>query len=102
MKQEDYQLIKEIYEKRLIIATLSKTSNIKELLDFERTGSYIIEDYKKRIEELHAQLHDYNQDIINHLDSLKVEMKKKHGNISEFSSILEDYAKQLINESERV
>lgn len=102
MTQDDYKKIEEIYEKRQIIATLSRKSNAKELVDFEIASSYIIADYERRIEELHAQLNDYNQYIINYLDSLKDEMRKKHGDVSKFSSILEDYAKQFICESERV
>lgn len=99
MQQEEYKMIEEIYRKRQAIAKMRLTTSVKELVDLRETSSYVIEEFEKRIEDLHTRLIGYDHELKNYLDSLKEKMEKKHGDASKFNSILEDYAKLLIQES---
>ena len=99
MDQDNFNKIKELYKKRMVVSKLINTTQLRAVKDFNQTSSYIIEDYVSRIIELHKQLEPFNQEIFDFLESLKYDMGKEYSNISKFESILEDRARQLIQES---
>ena len=99
MNQEYLNKIKELYKKRMVVSKLKNTTQLKDVKDFNQTSSIIMEDFVPRIIELHRQLEPFNQEIMDFLDSLKYNIAKEYSNISKFESILEDRARQLIQES---